>query len=292
MWSPAYSVALKPLYGERPVWYGGGTLARDLRLPRLRETWTADSFTAASEAGDKWMAAFKGRRVAHPQPGEVPLTPQRVADDIARMNRALTSIDPNDRDTWSQVARSTAGAFASWSRAVEATPGPIAEAARQISRSAQTYRPEQTPARVPRTVMMHAALALSTLQSNGNPVMAQAIMYRQLFSTVLAIQQAMQARGDAYHARITKDALLGELSVIASGLPIPDQTSQPQAQQQVEPHASAARTGKGTFSEAQLQDLVRITHPETSVAAGALTGIRTNPRPQQSGTDREQSHGR
>lgn len=287
-----YSVALKPLYGERPVWYGGGTLARDLRLPRLRETWTADSFTAASEAGDEWMAAFKGRRVAHPQPGEVPLTPQRVADDIARMNRALTSIDPNDRDTWSQVARSTAGAFASWSRAVEATPGPIAEAARQISRSAQTYRPEQTPARVPRTVMMHAALALSTLQSNGNPVMAQAIMYRQLFSTVLAIQQAMQARGDAYHARITKDALLGELSVIASGMPIPDQTSQPQAQQQVEPHASAARTGKGTFSEAQLQDLVRITHPETSVAAGALTGIRTNPRPQQSGTDREQSHGR
>ncbi|KFI84014.1 MULTISPECIES: relaxase/mobilization nuclease domain-containing protein [Bifidobacterium] len=287
-----YSVAEKPIYGETPAWYGGGTLARDLRLPRLREVWGDATLQASQEATDEWVAAFKGRRVAHPQAGEVPPTPQRVADDIARMNRALSSIDPNDRDTWSQVARSTAGAFASWSRAVEPTPGPIAEAARQISRSAQTYRPPRQRSHVPKTVMMHAALALSTLQSNGNPVMAQAIMYRQLFSTVLAIQQAMRARGDAYHARVTKDALLGELSVIANGLPSPGQTSQPQARQQVEPHAPSTGTGKGTLTEEQLQDLVRITHPETSMAAGALSGIRTSPRSQQPGIGREQSHGR
>ena len=32
-----YSVAERPEFGERPIWYGGGQLAHDLRLPRIRE---------------------------------------------------------------------------------------------------------------------------------------------------------------------------------------------------------------------------------------------------------------
>lgn len=31
------SVAERPQAGERPIWYGGGHLARDLSLPRLRD---------------------------------------------------------------------------------------------------------------------------------------------------------------------------------------------------------------------------------------------------------------
>jgi hypothetical protein len=34
-----YSVAERPKPGERPVWFGGGTLAADLRLGALREEW-------------------------------------------------------------------------------------------------------------------------------------------------------------------------------------------------------------------------------------------------------------
>ncbi|MFH5824468.1 hypothetical protein [Georgenia sp. AZ-5] len=44
-----YSVARRPEAGERPIWYGGGHLARDLSLPRLREAWP-DNPTAASDA--------------------------------------------------------------------------------------------------------------------------------------------------------------------------------------------------------------------------------------------------
>src|SRR5699024_10558727 len=34
-----YSVAERPEAGERPIWYGGGQLGRDLSLPRLRDGW-------------------------------------------------------------------------------------------------------------------------------------------------------------------------------------------------------------------------------------------------------------
>lgn len=279
-----YSVADKPMYGERPVWYGGGTLARDLRLPRLRETWGGASLSQAQEASDEWVAAFKGRRVAHPKPGEVPPTPQRVAEDINRMNRALAGIDPSDRDTWSQVARSTAGAFASWSRAVEPTPGPIAEAARQIARSAQTYRPPQRVTRLPKTVMMHAALALSTISGSSNPVMAQAVMYRQLFATVMAIQQAMHARNDAYHARITKETLLGEMRTLAQRLPQPEQEhaengAVANANEKVITETPGSGVSSDELTAQQLEDLVNVTKTGVTVQAGALAGTGAGPRP-------------
>ena len=39
----------RPAAGERPIWYGGGNIARDLTLPRLRDGWP-DTPTGASEA--------------------------------------------------------------------------------------------------------------------------------------------------------------------------------------------------------------------------------------------------
>jgi hypothetical protein len=41
-----YSVALRPSGEDRPVWYGGGRLARDLTLPRLRKGWPDSPHTA------------------------------------------------------------------------------------------------------------------------------------------------------------------------------------------------------------------------------------------------------
>ena len=34
-----YSIAVRPATGDKPIWFGGGRLARDLTLPRLREGW-------------------------------------------------------------------------------------------------------------------------------------------------------------------------------------------------------------------------------------------------------------
>ena len=53
-----YSVAVRPHAGEKPIWYGGGRLARDLNLPRLREGWP-DSPQTAQGAVDEWRTTAK-----------------------------------------------------------------------------------------------------------------------------------------------------------------------------------------------------------------------------------------
>lgn len=60
-----YRVALRPRFGERPIWFGGGTLGRDLSLPRLREEWPDTPQTAATAAAE-WRAAWRGVRIANP----------------------------------------------------------------------------------------------------------------------------------------------------------------------------------------------------------------------------------
>ena len=54
-----YSVALAPAAGRDPVWHAGGTVAKDLTLPRLRSDggWTAQD----PEAIEEWQRAFHGR---------------------------------------------------------------------------------------------------------------------------------------------------------------------------------------------------------------------------------------
>ncbi|MGI8418789.1 MAG: relaxase/mobilization nuclease domain-containing protein, partial [Nakamurella sp.] len=60
-----YSVALKPVTPERPAWFGGGQLSRDLALPKLRTQWP-DTPTGASAAVAEWQAAWRAKRVAAP----------------------------------------------------------------------------------------------------------------------------------------------------------------------------------------------------------------------------------
>lgn len=215
-----YSVAEKPVYGERPIWYGGGTVARDLTLARLRESssWT-DSIADAQEADDEWVAAFKGRRVAHPHLGDQSARPKEVAAAIAKLNDRLRRIPVDDRGTWAQVAHDTAGALASWSRAVEPEAGPIARAAIALSRSAQTYRKPDQPATRPHSPMSEAALAFSVLASGGQGAVSSAIMFRELFLTTLEIRKAMQARNESYRARTLLGVQERELMEIAGHLP-------------------------------------------------------------------------
>ncbi len=61
-----YSAAVRPgSRDERPVWFGGGRLDRDLSLPRLREQWP-DTPQAASAAAAEWTAAARHRRPIAP----------------------------------------------------------------------------------------------------------------------------------------------------------------------------------------------------------------------------------
>ena len=53
-----YSIAVRPADGDKPIWFGGGRLARDLTLPRLREGWP-DRPETAQGAVEEWRATSK-----------------------------------------------------------------------------------------------------------------------------------------------------------------------------------------------------------------------------------------
>jgi len=59
-----FSVAVKPATADAsPVWFGGGRLARDLTLPKLREAWDTSADAVVLGVAE-WRAAAAGDRVA------------------------------------------------------------------------------------------------------------------------------------------------------------------------------------------------------------------------------------
>ena len=218
-----YSIAERPRFGEAPIWYGGGSLARDLTLPRLRQLWP-DIPQAASEAVEEWRAFSRNQNAAHPGTSRPVPSPGAVEARMAGLNRKLHALPVEDREAWSSIAREAAGMMAAWSRAVESVPGPIACAARELSRSAQTYARPQRYVPEARGSMMDAALLITAAVRDDDGRMLQSVLMRQMWRTVLEIQRAMQARDDVYLARVTRESHERELAEIAKTLPeIPEQ---------------------------------------------------------------------
>ena len=197
-----YSVAAKPANGERPIWYGGGQMGRDLTLPRLREGWP-DTAAGATDAAAEWQAAKRGRRPA--APGREMREPdpelwQRHTEEVGQLREQLRAIPLDDRDTWSTVARQTAAAFAAWSNAVEETPGDLAEASDALAKSAQTYRRPVKPQRAGRVAMSGATMLLASVARGGQGTAAQLAMLRQLMNLSQAVYDAAKAAGEARQA--------------------------------------------------------------------------------------------
>ena len=200
-----YSVAVRPPAGEKPIWYGGGRLARDLTLPRLREGWP-DSPQAAQGAVDAWRATAKHPWQYRPvAPGREESTPapelwKQYSDEIGQLRKQLRDVPVTDRATWAHVARETAGAFAAWSQRVEATPGPLAQTSRELARSAHLRAHQSRPKPVQLGSVANAAMILMQAASGGKGTMAEAIMLRQLGRVTVAVLDAHAAAGDARRA--------------------------------------------------------------------------------------------
>ena len=67
-----------------------------------------------------------------------------VRDDDAGLREKLRDVPLDDRDTWSTLARQTAGAFAAWSNAVEDAPGDLAALLAQASGRNKTHHETHT----------------------------------------------------------------------------------------------------------------------------------------------------
>jgi hypothetical protein len=216
-----YSVAERPPKGGRPVWFGGGHLAKDLTLPRLRGAWN-DSPQLATDAVAEWGAAARGRRpVSVGREGHEP-DPQmweRYSDEIAQLRENLRNVPLDDHNTWAQVARETSGAFAAWSTATEATPGPLAAAADELSKTAQLRRYPARPVRSVGPSARGASLVLLASTMGGTGTAAQAIMLRQLLNVAKAVHDMHKASNDLRRARQISDLVKYQLSQVAAELP-------------------------------------------------------------------------
>ena len=215
-----YSTALRPPAGERPVWFGGGRLDRDLTLPRLREAWP-DTPAHADAAVAEWTAAARHHRPVTPG-RETRVVDPRLLDtaraDLTALRERLAAVPVGDTAAWSAAAHDAAGMCAAMSARVEPVPGPLARAADQLARSAQhrtTTRTTPTagsPVGAPRAdsarrvraaVGGASRVAAYLLQADSDTpdAVADAVLLRQLALTAKAIHDAARATGDLRQAR-------------------------------------------------------------------------------------------
>ena len=222
-----YSVAERPQRGERPVWFGGGKIARDLGLGQLRTKWP-DTAQGAMDAVAEWNAAARNRRQAKPQARYT--TPQLTdaqlwdqytakAQEIADR---LQSLPLNDHASWARAARETSGVFAAWSTTLESTPGPLASTAAELAKTAQLrdYRRHEKPVAMP---SLAGSTMLLLAAGSKSKTAAQTALLIQLMRTSKAIFEMHNQSQHYRHARHLRTVLANDLHSFGQQMPRPVQ---------------------------------------------------------------------
>ncbi|SEJ78526.1 Relaxase/Mobilisation nuclease domain-containing protein [Arthrobacter sp. yr096] len=218
-----YSVAERPKAGERPIWFGGGTLASDLKLGALRETWM-DSPHLATEAAAEWNAAARNKRTVSRSGPEKATPPPQVWVEYTRNATALAeqlrSIPRDDHATWAKAARDVSGAFAAWSHRLEPTPGPLAATAAELSRTAQLRAPREHSKPVSLPSIAGTAM-LFMAASSKNKTAAQAALMVQLANMAAAIYDMHLQSGRTREAERIRAVVATQLKPFAATMPRP-----------------------------------------------------------------------
>jgi len=240
-----YRVAVRPRAGERAVWFGGGRLARDLTLPRLRAGWPG-SHVPAGDSVSAWSAATEGQPAAA---GRETLEPDpllwsRYTAEVAALRDRLRAVPVEDRASWAHVAGQTAGAFAAWSVRVEAVPGPLAAAAESLAHSAQLRAGPARAARARLPSASGAALLLASAGHGGQGPVAEAVLLRQLISLTRALSDMHAAAGEAQRAAELESVARSELALVSDRLTARTDAGRPEADAQATAAARVARQGQ------------------------------------------------
>lgn len=212
-----YAVALTPTGGAKPVFYGGGTLAPDLRLPAMRFGWTATE----ADVADTWRAAEHAQHSGEPAdwPTTADPAPHREArvidasiwdEAIQRVDAAITelaAVDPQDDLVWRYVAGQTAvvvGALAEQGGPAEES---LRRAAIALAVSAQSGdRPRWRP---PPSSALHELRTVALVMAQGtigaNSARAWPLLANQFLTMARAINDAHKAHGELQRARSLVD---------------------------------------------------------------------------------------
>jgi hypothetical protein len=211
-----YSVALRPIDGQRSVWYGGGRLSRELTLPRLRENWPDLDPDVVATAWRSQETTESPRRPGRTRRPVSPELQERCAQDLADLRERLLKIPADDRTTWAHAAREASGVFAAWSLQTEPTPGPLAETSRILARSGQLRR-RDLPGR--RRQRMQPARNTSALLLATTPdARAAVIIFKQLMRLAAAIADMHQAVGELDRARELQKLSRQQITAVANEL--------------------------------------------------------------------------
>ena len=244
-----YSVAERPKPGERPIWFGGGTLASDLKLGALRQAWL-DSPHLATEAAAEWNAAARNKRTVSKTGPEKATPPAQVWVEYTRNATALAerlrSIPRDDHATWAKAAREVSGAFAAWSLRLEPTPGPLAATAAELSRTAQLRAPREHSKPIALPSIAGTAM-LFMAASSKNKTAAQTALMVQLINTAFAVYEMHQQSGRTREAQRIRSVVENQLAPFTGTMPkaVPADAGQQQtAEAAVPPRAiDIARRG-------------------------------------------------
>ena len=112
-----YSVAFRTAGGSKPIWFGGGKLAKDLTLPNLRQFWEV-SVADRKSAVIEWSAT-KAVSPGRESTVGIPDDWRRTAGAIERSIVKLKQVPVSDLAAWRGASREAAGLFAAWSRRFE-----------------------------------------------------------------------------------------------------------------------------------------------------------------------------
>jgi hypothetical protein len=179
-----------------PIWFGGGKLASDLALPRLRERWQPDATATTMEALAAWSASTStapGFRRHRTTSGE------------------LASVTGNDH-----AISAVAGVLAAAATGIEGSdPGPLSRAARHLARAAQHQPP---PAPAASDVLRTMAEAFLTIAFAGTDAAALILVNEVALLADACVARAATtiARREAQRASVLVQASVSALTDAAS----------------------------------------------------------------------------
>ena len=170
--------------------------------------------TPPPKQSQEWRAVRRSGQPARVGREAAELHPDLFAkhvDDLAALRDYLTTIPVDDYPTWAHAARDMAGVCAAWSARIEATPGPLADAARILAKSAQLRPIESRPRPVAMPSMANTVALITATATAGSNATAELLLLRQFAITARSIHGAATAAGDARRAEQLNGALRDRL---------------------------------------------------------------------------------
>lgn len=267
-----YSVALKPVHGEAPIWYGGGRLGGDLSLPSLRAGWPDHK---PADAVPEWEAARRNRPAVAPEKGEVSgVDLAKYFEELNDYLRTVADVSVDDPVAYARVAREGAGLFSAWAVAAgkdgDTAAKELREAAAIFAKHAQlTDQPARAvvePSRAYGDLCTHAAISKSRRAGAVAVVRAWATMGEHLGGAFKAHGWAVRSESLGTELRTKLDAVHDQYRTINPG--------RPQSQEGIGGVATMEKTARLSAAQArelrlhQLEERLRAEGvPEQAIAA-------------------------